>query len=210
MIGIYAIVNSLTNAAYIGASSDIEQRFKMHKSKLRRNCHGNSNLQTDWNEYGEENFQFIILEETEKSLLKSREQFFIDQYDSYNIKPATEMKTGYTLSEEFRNKVRERMKVFMLGNTFGVGVQKNEKQLAILAARNAGNKYAIGNKNAVGVVKSPELRAMLSARMIGNTFAAGPRDIPEEEHTRRSESAKRLWARLKAEQAAKKLEEEQK
>ena len=84
--GIYSIKNIQNNKIYIGSSIAIERRWKEHLNKLRLNKHENRRLQNSWNKYGEEAFKFNILEivEPTKDLILSREQFFIDQYKSYD------------------------------------------------------------------------------------------------------------------------------
>ncbi len=47
--------------SYVGISKNIEERWREHKIKLRKNCHVNQYLQNTWNKYNEF-FQFHILE----------------------------------------------------------------------------------------------------------------------------------------------------
>lgn len=60
--GIYAFKNVMNNKMYIGSSVDIYHRKRQHLSKLRRNLHHNLHLQRAWNLYGEETFEFIVLQ----------------------------------------------------------------------------------------------------------------------------------------------------
>ena len=64
--GIYKIVNKIDGKYYIGSSCNITApslgRWYAHKRVLRINKHWNSKLQNAWNKYGEENFEFLILE----------------------------------------------------------------------------------------------------------------------------------------------------
>lgn len=85
MIGIYAIINKVNGKRYIGLSRNIEYRFYKHKVKLRGNIHPNKHLQSAWNQYNENNFEFVVLETTgEVDKLSDLEKFYIAQYDSYN------------------------------------------------------------------------------------------------------------------------------
>ena len=45
--------------------------------------HGNIHLQHAWNKYGEDNFEFSIIEECDIELLDEREIFWIDKLKSY-------------------------------------------------------------------------------------------------------------------------------
>lgn len=69
------IRNKKTGQMYIGQSKDIEKRFKKH-------CR-----MTDIDKAivleGKDNFDFIILEEVDESLLKERENYWINYYNTY-------------------------------------------------------------------------------------------------------------------------------
>jgi len=99
-MGIYKIANILNNKVYIGSSNNIYSRFKDHKTLLRNNKHHSNHLQNAWNKYGEENFEFNIVEEIEdKQLLRKKELEYSLKYSSlnpkygYNIAPILEQNT---------------------------------------------------------------------------------------------------------------------
>lgn len=94
MIGIYKIENKVNGKVYVGQSINIEQRWAGHRSMLRHNHHENQHLQNAWNKYGENNFQFLVVEECSKKLLNNREKYWINYYESYNDK------NGYNISME--------------------------------------------------------------------------------------------------------------
>lgn len=91
MIGIYKIENIINHKIYIGKSIFVEKRFKEHKYALINNCHINKHLQSAWNKYGSENFEFSIIEECSKSNINEREIYWINFYggiennNNYNI-----------------------------------------------------------------------------------------------------------------------------
>ena len=76
--GIYKIINKINGKYYVGSSIDIYQRWRNHKSQLKRNIHKNPHLQNAWNKYGENNFQFIIEKEVSLNQLLEEEQKLID------------------------------------------------------------------------------------------------------------------------------------
>jgi group I intron endonuclease len=83
--GIYKIVNLKNNKVYVGSAVYLSNRFSTHKYNLRRNQHHSRHLQSAWNEYGEENFIFEVLEHVEKlDLLVEREQFWLDNLMPHN------------------------------------------------------------------------------------------------------------------------------
>ena len=81
--GIYKIVNELNNKMYIGQSINIYERWRHHKIQLRHDKHHNSHLQNAWNKYGEQNFQFVIIEECSESVLDVREIYYITKYNTF-------------------------------------------------------------------------------------------------------------------------------
>lgn len=68
MIGIYEIRNKYNGKRYIGQSLDVIDRLRHHKSELRHNRHNNSYLQRSWHKYGEDNFEFAVLEECDEKV----------------------------------------------------------------------------------------------------------------------------------------------
>ena len=82
MVGIYMIVNTLTNKSYIGKSINVESRWKSHISNLKNNKHINRDLQLDWNKFGESNFSFKLLEICPENILCNRERHWIDIFNS--------------------------------------------------------------------------------------------------------------------------------
>jgi group I intron endonuclease len=76
--GIYQIKNTINEKVYIGSSIDIQKRLYKHLWLLRKNRHDNEHLQNSYNEYGEKNFEFSILEYCNVDDLVSRENFYIE------------------------------------------------------------------------------------------------------------------------------------
>lgn len=85
MKGIYKISCSQGITVYIGSSVNIYNRWSSHKNHLKAGTHHNSNLQLDWDAYGDESFTFEILEET--SELEQQEQYWLNIFwpNCYNI-----------------------------------------------------------------------------------------------------------------------------
>ena len=77
MVGIYKIVNIVNNKIYIGASKDIERRWREHKCELKSNRHCNQKLQNDYNIYGEDKFAYEIIEECTEDCLYDLEIEYI-------------------------------------------------------------------------------------------------------------------------------------
>ncbi len=115
--GIYSIVNNINGKVYVGSSIDIEMRWKIHKSTLSKSKYygTNNHFQNEWNKYGEQNFEFSILEECAKDKLLEIEQLYIDKYKSlnrkfgYNMHPPKESWYGRH-TEESKKKMSEKLK----------------------------------------------------------------------------------------------------
>lgn len=81
--GIYNIKNLSNDKVYIGQSVDIEKRWSTHKAELNNNYHHNIHLQSAWNKYGEDNFEFSIIEECSIDKLDQQEIYWISKFNSY-------------------------------------------------------------------------------------------------------------------------------
>lgn len=104
------IKNLINGKKYIGQSGDINWRWMRHRSDLRGGYHSNKHLQGAWKKYGENAFEFSIIEETTKEMLNQRERYWIVYYNSvntgYNFDYGGDGVYGYRHSEEEINKMR--------------------------------------------------------------------------------------------------------
>lgn len=66
---VYAIVNTVNGKMYIGQTiQKWSVRRNDHWSLLDRNCHENPYLQNAWNKYGEQSFQYFVVQECKDQL----------------------------------------------------------------------------------------------------------------------------------------------
>lgn len=84
MIGIYKITNISSKKVYIGQSKNIGKRWNEHIKLLENGKHHSIKLQRSWNKSGRNKFKFEIIEECSIEVLDSREQYWINYYDSIN------------------------------------------------------------------------------------------------------------------------------
>ena len=108
---IYAITHLASGKQYIGSAINYVKRWRDHKWELRHNRHSNIHLQRAWNKYGEDAFEFTILEVVpDVNQLLEREQHWIDNLDvyasGYNRCPIAGSTLGRKLSDETRQKLR--------------------------------------------------------------------------------------------------------
>lgn len=82
--GIYKIEHEKSGKVYVGSSKDIRKRWRQHSSGLRRKRHHNQRLQRAYNKYGSDAFRYEVLEYCSVDVLLDREQFWMDELDSYS------------------------------------------------------------------------------------------------------------------------------
>jgi group I intron endonuclease len=90
MIGIYELRNTRTGQRYIGSSIRLKRRLRDHKYDLRKNQHKNKHLQSAWNKYGEDTFDFRIVLVCSRDMITHYEQSFLNSLGpkDYNKNPS--------------------------------------------------------------------------------------------------------------------------
>lgn len=105
--GIYKIMCKENGFVYIGQSSDLYRRVGEHIIALRNGKHRNPYLQSDYNKYGPNAFDFDVIEYTNESDNDSLEKEHIEKArllkKCYNVFDGG--KTGYTATKEFGDKI---------------------------------------------------------------------------------------------------------
>lgn len=111
--GIYCIENLVNGKKYIGQSTNICKRLKSHISDLSRREHSNKYLQNSWDKYGEDNFDFYMLEFCDIDLLDDREIFYINLLKTqnedygYNLANGGRVNRGWKFTEDQRRHMSE-------------------------------------------------------------------------------------------------------
>ena len=137
-IGIYGIKNLINSKIYVGKTGmNFGDRWDSHKSLLRNNKHFNPYLQNAWNKYGEENFDFEIVEECDVEELDKKEQYYIKSYKekniSYNLSDGGEG-GGFLcqhLSDDTKRKIGEKNRINMTGKKFSEETKQKMSQSQI-------------------------------------------------------------------------------
>lgn len=122
-IGIYRITNLQNGMSYIGKTGmNFGDRWDSHRALLRAGKHGNSYLQNAWNKYGEESFEFAIVEVVDDNdKLNELEIRYIADFKaremSYNLHAGGDggYNLGKHLSEETKRKIGEKNRAHMTG-----------------------------------------------------------------------------------------------
>lgn len=113
--GVYCITNTENNKIYIGSTLDsFRIRWRKHIQKLRNNTHPNSHLQNAFNKYGENKFQFSIIEiiDNDDEILEKEKEYIrnkgcCDRLLGYNIESDPFKRE---VSEETKQKISETLK----------------------------------------------------------------------------------------------------
>ena len=202
MIGIYKILNRTTGKFYVGSSSrSIEGRWIEHLSDLRRNSHYNPRLQRAWNKYGEEDFDFIVLEEVkDKKQVVVREQYYLDYYTCYNKKigynicPVANSTLGYIHKEETKRKISKALKGREISEETRNKMSKAVKKRPPVSEETR-RKMSEAHKGRVawnlGVSTPEEVRKKISAANKGRPSHRKGKTLPEEVKKKLKEVAKR-------------------
>lgn len=162
--GIYSIVNTINGIKYVGSAIDLYSRLTHHRRALQLNQHENPHLQNSWNFYGEDKFEWEILEFCPPEVRIAREHHtvvsenLLDRNKGYNLRLPTEVgrpassRKGVPLPESTKEKIQQTL----------AGRQPPPAALIALKEFNARRK-ALGipgpNK---GRVFSPEERANMA------------------------------------------------
>jgi group I intron endonuclease len=144
---IYAIVNQQTRDMYVGSAVAVNRRWNAHRSQLRNGKHHCKHLQNAHAKYGEDNFDWEIVELVpDTANLIAREQFWINFFQpAYNKRKIADSCLGVKRSDEAKLKMSL--------------AQTGRKQSAeTIAKRSAALK---------GRPRSAEIRAKISASHMG-------------------------------------------
>lgn len=195
--GIYKIENILTGKYYVGSAINIKKRWREHINKLRRGTHENDHLQKAFNKYGEDAFNFEVLEfALFPEDLVPLEQKYIDELNpEYNLCPTAGSSLGVKRSEEFKLKVSEANKgkhpseeTKRKLSESSKGKTLSEETKRKLSEAHKGNKSTLGKHWKV----SEEGRKHMSEAQKGNKNALDKHPSKETKQ-KMSEARKKYW-----------------
>lgn len=182
--GIYSIHNTVTGKRYIGLSVDVEKRMAQHRYALRRSVHYNEHLQRSFNLYGENSFDFRVLERVSAEMLEIRERAWIEYYHSNVDSSGYNGDSGGRSGRRCSVETRRKMSIARMGNKYALGSRqsletrrlKSEslKGVPHLAARGRPLSEDHRRKISLGLmgrVCSPETRMKISMSERGKTVS---------------------------------------
>ena len=100
--GLYMIHCKTNDYRYYGESYNVSSRIASHKSMLRRKIHPNTVLQSDWNIFTEDSFQFVVLYMGEDWIERKAR---LDMESSLILK---DIERVYNCFDSFENRTEER------------------------------------------------------------------------------------------------------
>jgi group I intron endonuclease len=142
--GIYLIRQIETGRSYIGSSVNIERRWKEHRQRIKKGTHPAKHLANAFNLYGEEAFEFVVLEEcdiSDEAIRIERENYWMLLIQPvFNSAPVAGSVFGLKRSDEVRKRMSEAQK----GRPSKLkGVPRSESAKAAISAGKKGKKLSV-------------------------------------------------------------------
>jgi group I intron endonuclease len=183
---IYWIRNKLNGKFYVGSSTQRYVRWRTHKKKLRANTHHCHHLQAAWNKYGEDQFEFSVVERVlqEEGLQAAEDRWLVKHVGKshcYNagLRSGAPMRGrtgeahpnfGKPLSEEQKQRLREAALEQWKNSDPRTGRKHSDKAKAAISAK---VQKALAEGKGGKFIPSPETRAKMSAAAKGNPGPKG-------------------------------------
>ncbi len=172
--GIYCITNISSGKCYVGSAVHLQARHRQHWHLLRYGRHFNRHLQSAFDRYGKDRFQFAVLEYCPPADLVERETWWMellrtrDQSKGYNIALPGCTNLGREWPEEMRARLSAALK----------GRPRSEESVAKQRLYVATPEHRANlSKSSKGKTLSQEHRQKLSVLALG-------RVIPEEQRSK--------------------------
>lgn len=153
--GIYGIINKVNGNIYVGKTgNNFGDRRDCHFAALRGGYGVNEHLQRAWDKYGEDQFEFVVLQEcTKEDDLNDLERAYIEANrvvgGCYNIADGGEGGLlGRHLSDETKRKIGEKNRANMIGRTASDQTKKkmSESQKARFSGMTQAERAAYGQR----------------------------------------------------------------
>lgn len=174
MIGIYKIT-SPSGKVYIGQSVNIKKRFTQYRNNLAK---GQRALNSSFLKHGIEKHVFEIIEQCEVSELNNRERYYQEYYNAMGkkglnlcltetyckrkvvsdlfLEKLKENNKNRVWTKESRDKLADKVKKRMIGNSFKKGFKHDE------CFKEKRRVIMLGNKNTLGYKHNQESREKMS------------------------------------------------
>lgn len=179
--GVYTILNIIDGKVYVGVSSDIFGRWKVHKGTLGRGVHHNPHLQNAWKRYGEKSFQFDVLhlvqnEFSDLDLLRLEDHYcklfnVFDRHCGYNVIGVNSF-GKYPKPPE----VREKLRLAQVGKKRGPMPEEQKKKIS---QAHKGKKQASPSEET-----KEKIRQIMKVQRVGSGNPAFGKPSPNRRYVR--------------------------
>lgn len=205
MIGIYVICNVKTDTFYVGKSVNIEKRFKNHLKNLRQNKHYNKHLQNSYNKYGEEFFEFDVVEECNENQLNEKEKYWIAYYknNNFNLYNITDGGDGGKMPQyiieknriKISNKAKGSEYVKHFGKQNGMYGKHHTEKTKNKIRQSLYSKYGVGMSSMYGKHHTEETKRKISQANKGRKHSEETKRKMHKPHKKtRWDNNKRVWS----------------
>jgi group I intron endonuclease len=233
-IGIYGIRNMVNGKWYIGQSVNIEKRKQVHFTQLKYGAHHNQHLQMAYQKYGEDSFEFRILENISVDMLDVREQAWIAYYKADDSQYGYNLDSGGSLRKRHSAETRLKMSASQKGRVFSQETKRRmseagktkvffAEQCRKLSVSHQGKRHSEDAKRKIGKASkdrgvSSETRRMQKIAVTGRPLSVETRKKmslsrmgkhPSEETRLRLIAAQKRWRNVDPEGTRRKLVEAQ-
>lgn len=200
---IYKIRNVVNQKFYVGSTTNLYERTRNHRTRLRNNRHHAKHLQAAWNKYGAECFVFEVVEEVSAvELLQAVEDRWLAEHVGkpycYNkslysdtpmrgIPKEQHPSFGTTASPEERAAISAKLKAYYAEDPLNhprAGKRHTEETKTIISAK---VRAAVVEGRSGKFIPSEETRLRMSQALKGNQNAKG--HVRSEEHRRKLSEA---------------------
>jgi group I intron endonuclease len=172
---IYRIVNVVNDNLYIGSAVNPRRRRWEHWSSLKKGTHHCSALQAAWNEYGEDAFEFEIVQEVpdDKDLLLIEDTYLLQhagRQHCYNTAVSTQQSSAAL--PEVREKISSSLKEKYRSGEFvpRLGKRHGDETRALISKK---VRRAVAQGRGGKFIPSEETRKKMSDALKGNQCAKG-------------------------------------
>lgn len=148
---IYKIVNVVSEDFYIGSAVKEKRRKWEHWTLLKTGRHHCARLQNAWNEYGEDAFEFVLVEQVDDDQLITVEDIYLQMHagQAHCYNTALSTKISPAVQKDIRQKISTTLKTTYGGrpeNHPRYGKAHSEETKALISAKKKANptKYWLG------------------------------------------------------------------
>ena len=190
---IYVITNKINGRQYVGQTSDYTKRINSHLSALRNGRSHCRYLQYAFNKYGEDAFEFSVLEKCEDNKLNEREQYWIQKLgtldNGYNMCDGGNGIRGFKFTKEQKEHIRNALK----GKTASDIARQHMRERHADFTGSKNPNYGIPWADRVSIEKQIQFRISCSRRYSGKENPNHGKKMSEEQKKKLSDSHKRYY-----------------